>query len=276
MVDKPHCLIPAFDGYKEAKGDLQDLLNSLVMGGYNKYFRIVVLLDGSSRIFEEEFKRQYPSMEFWNHKGNAKNFCGNLNIGLRETRGKTGALVVNMDCIMPHVDHVLTHMVGTQYSSAQSVDLPNKPLEEVVSLLNELSSVDVEYIDVKTLPSMMAPGYCFWIGAQTLDEIGIWPEHLYKASFDDNHMIALALLAGKKVEVSQCRVYHKGSHLDQMKEGKSRTGAYSPVDGSLELHRMKFQDYWKIPANIPADQYIKWILANYTWTYELREAIICT
>ena len=273
---KSYLLIPTYDLYSEAKQDLQDLLTSLRLGSYSTYFRIVVLLDSCSRIFQTEFESKFGDIaEFWNHSGNPLNFTANVNRGLRKARKeKAGALIVNQDCILPNVEHILKHMVGAQFSSSHTIDLPNKPLEEVVSLLNELSNVDVGNIPVQKLPGWKVAGYCFWLGAQTLQEIGLLPEHLLKASFDDDHITALALLAGKTVELTQARVYHKGSHIDQTKTGQSRSGAYGLTDNSLELHRFKFCEYWKIPNGVAPDQYIKWIVSNYEWTPELRKQVI--
>lgn len=272
---KPYLFSPCYDKYPEAKQDLQDLLNSLRAGKYSNFFRVVILLDSCHRIFEHEFQVQFPEFEFWNHKVNPFNFCGNVNRGLRVAREeKVGALIVNQDCIMPHVSHFTGKLASSSMQCTRTVELPNLSLEEVVGRLNELSCSDEENVPVSKINGNKVAGYCFWLAPEVLQEVGLLPEHILKASFDDDHMTALCLLAGFPVELIPTTVYHKGSHIDQTKTGKSRTGAYSPNDGSLELHRIKFCEYWKIPNSVAPENYIKWILQNYEWTPELRQQVI--
>lgn len=268
-MKKPYLLIPAYAGYPEAKEDLRNLLDSLLKGNYTEHFNVLVLLDSTGRIFEHEFKSQYKDFEFHNHSGNPKNFVGNVNIGLRRAREEgVGALVVNQDSILPDTKYLLDTIDENKLIACKTIELKDLSLEEVVGRLNELSDNKEANIPVSELPNRMVAGYCFWVGAKVLKEIGVLPEYLL-ASFDDNHYQTLAQLAGFPVELAPVYIYHIGSHLDQMKEGKSRSGAYSPVDGSLELHRMKFQGYWSIPNEVAPAQYISWILDNYKWEPEL-------
>jgi hypothetical protein len=271
LQSKPLLVVPAYEKYATAREDLENLLLSIKLGEIDKYCRIVVCLDGASRIFETTFKENFPNYEFLNHSGNPKNFTGNSNVGLRIARNEgVGSFLVNMDTILPPWQSLKSLMEGDMVG-ANTIDLPNKPLEEVISLL-EASSKDPTTIPVQELPGWKVPGYCMWYSGALLKEIGLLPEHELRASFDDDFMTALALLAGFKVTKSSVCVYHKGSHIDQAKTKSSLTGSYT--DRDLGLHMDKFYRRWSLHPSVPHEHAIEAILGGYTWTPELREEVI--
>lgn len=268
----PLLVVPTYDKYTTAREDLTNLLDSIKLGTIDQYCRIVVCLDSCHRIFEQEFKAKYPNYEFLNHTGNPLNFCGNSNRGLRIAREEgVGAFLVNQDTILPSWDFLKTMMEGDMVG-ASTVEFKDKPLEEVIRLLEETSGADLRtLIPVQELPGWKVPGYCMWYSDKVLQEIGLLPEDYLEASMDDDHMTVLALLAGFKVTKSKVCCYHKGSHLPDT--SMSRSGAYGVADGSLQLHLSKFYRKWSIPSNIKHEDAIGWILNNFTWDRGLMAVV---
>lgn len=272
LQSKPLLVVPAYEKYATAREDLENLLLSIKLGEIDKYCRIVVCLDGASRIFETTFKENFPNYEFLNHSGNPKNFTGNSNVGLRIARNEgVGSFLVNMDTILPPWQSLKSLMEGDMVG-ANTIDLPNKPLEEVISLL-EASSKDPTTIPVQELPGWKVPGYCMWYSGALLKEIGLLPEHLFTGGMDDDFYTALALLAGFQPVKSSVSVFHLGSHIDQMKKGSSFTGCYSPQ--TLGLAKEKFYRYWSLHPSVPHEKVIEAILSGYKWTEDLRKEVIC-
>lgn len=269
---KPYLFSPCYDKYPQAKEDLTDLLNSLKLGEYNRYFRIVILLDSCHRIFEHEFRSRFGDIaEFWNHNSNNLNFTANTNRGLRKAREEgVGALVVNQDCILPSLEKITNMCRPNWMASAKTMDLPNKPLEEVIRLLDESSLQKYDkYISVMEIPSNKVAGYLFWLAPEVLQEVGVLDDTTFRGSFEDDDITARCLLAGFEAILEPTYCYHKGSHMQE--NSMSRSGAYGVADGSLGLHLSKFYRKWSIPANIKHEDSIKWILANYQWDSSLPQ-----
>lgn len=270
---RPLLVVPAYDKYATAREDLTNLLDSIVLGKTDQFTRVIVCLDGAHRIFEHEFSQKYKTVEFLNHTGNPKNFTGNSNVGLRIARAEgLGAFLINMDTVLPSWGFLKTMMEGDMVG-ANTIELKDKPLEEVISLLEKTSSANpITLTPVQELPGWKVPGYCMWYSPEVLQEIGLLPEHLLKASMDDDFMTALALLADFKVTKSSICCFHKGSHINQLETQSSMTGAYTPQ--SLGLHKEKFYRYWSLSPAVPHDRAIEAILSGYKWTPELREQVI--
>lgn len=267
MGAKPILGIPIYDGYKEAKEDLQQLLTSLKLGGYFEHFRVLGLLDSTHRIFEEEHRRQFSEVEFLNHKSNPLNFTANANRALRIAREQgVGALTVNMDCVMPSVNKILSMCKSNSMVSAYTMDLPDKPLEEVIRLLDE-SSLQNGSKSVKEIPSMKVPGYCFWLAPEVLQKVGVLDDASFRSSFEDDDITIRCLLAGFEVMLAPAYVYHKGSHMKE--NHMSRSGAYGVADNSLALSMEKFYTKWSIPTAVKHEDALRWILANFQWSEEM-------
>ncbi len=263
-MTKPYLLVPAYDKYDQAKEDLHNLLKSLELGAYQKHFRVLVLLDGCHRIFEHEFKSQYKDFEFHNHTGNPRNFTANTSIGLRKAREEgVGALVVNMDTIMPKSQYIISRMVfEDRMTCAASIE--NGDLNEICE-----SVTSQAFTDVRTVVGGKVAGFCFWLGSKVLQKIGVLDDANFKASFEDDDITVRALLAGFRVELAPVFVRHVGTHINQVQKGSSRTGAYSPNDGSLMLHKEKFYRKWSIPSSVAHKDALEWILSSFQWTEEM-------
>lgn len=273
MENRPLLVVPAYDKYATAREDLTNLLDSITLGKTDQFTRVIVCLDGAHRIFEHEFSQKYKTVEFLNHKENPKNFTGNSNIGLRIARTEgLGAFLVNMDTVLPSWDFLKTMMEGDMVG-ANTIELKDKPLEEVINLLDKSSDASPRTLTpVQELPGWKVPGYCMWYSSEVLQEIGLLPEDYLKASMDDDHMTALALLAGFKVTKSSICCYHRGSHINQLETQSSMTGAYTPQ--SLGIHKEKFYRRWSLHPAVPHERAIEVILSAYQWTPELRQQVI--
>jgi GT2 family glycosyltransferase len=262
-------IVPAVDIYASAKQDLTNLLESIKAGATDQHMEIVVCLDSCSRIFEAEFKSLYPEFTFLNHTGNRKNFCGNSNVGLRIARERgVGALLVNMDTILPHYCF-LKKMMGRGMVSASTMEFTEKDsLRDVIEQLSGMSdSFEEAFRPVQQIAGWKVAGYCVYYPGALLQKVGVLDENSFEASMDDDDMTARALLAGFTVEKSGVHCFHKGSHIDQLKTGKSLTGAYS--NETLGLHLKKFYRKWSVPKSVPHAEAIKWVTENFKWSEEM-------
>ena len=260
---------PIYDGYPEAKQDLQDLMYSIERGATDIACDVILSMDSCHRIFEAEARTRYPRAIILNHKGNRKNFCGNANEGLREAykRGYEGVLLVNQDTILPiwHLLKRLTQSPFTGLCSARSMSF-----KEEISLDNRLSG-----LGFKTDGSELNPmetrfaGFCYYYPRNVMEKVGFLDEHSFKAGFDDDDLIVRCLLAGFTCGTVDVWVEHKGSHINQEVTGASRSGAYGIRDGSLGLHLDKFLRKWSVPANVGHAGAQDWILKNFQWDKEL-------
>lgn len=261
--------VPVYDGYPEAKQDLQDLMYSIERGATDIACDVILSMDSCHRIFEAEARTRYPRAIILNHKGNRKNFCGNANEGLREAykRGYEGVLLVNQDTILPiwHLLKRLTQSPFTGLCSARSMSF-----KEEISLDNRLSG-----LGFKTDGSELNPmetrfaGFCYYYPRNVMEKVGFLDEHSFKAGFDDDDLIVRCLLAGFTCGTVDVWVEHKGSHINQEVTGASRSGAYGIRDGSLGLHLDKFLRKWSVPANVGHAGAQDWILKNFQWDKEL-------
>lgn len=271
---RPTIVAPCYSEYSEARQDLTDLLDSIIEGGTADHCNVIVCLDAAPLVFEEEFEEKYGAkVLFINHTGNRLNFVGNANIGLNYVlkEAKGGAILINQDCIIPPWESFQNLLVGFTEKgaflvSAQSVDLgEEKTLQQK---MNELWNLDSgNYVSVKKLPAMKFAGYCYYIPRVILETVGLL-DPTFVASLDDDDYIVRTLLAGFGACVSGVRVQHKGSHIDQLKEGKSRSGAYTPHD--LGPHLTKYRAKYSIPPDVSHDDCVSWILQNQEWRPEMR------
>lgn len=264
MENKRYAIcVPVYDGYPEAKQDLQDLMYSIERGATNIACDVILCLDSCHRIFEMEARNKYPGAIILNHKGNRKNFCGNANEGLREAykRGYEGVLLVNQDTILPiwHLLKRLTQSPFTGLCSARSMAFKEEvPLETRLFALgtktdgSELNPTETRFA-----------GFCYYYPKNVMEKVGFLDQHSFRAGFDDDDLIVRCLLAGFTCGTVDVWVEHKGSHLQD--NSKSRSGAYGVADGSLGLHLNKFLRKWSVPANIGHDGAQQWILDNFQW-----------
>lgn len=265
---------PIYDGYPEAKQDLQDLMESIEIGASDIACDVILSMDSCHRIFEMEARSRYPNAIILNHSGNRKNFCGNANTGLREVykRGYEGALLVNQDTILPSWTFLrrLTESPFTGLCSARSM-----PFKEDTNLATKLFTLGTKTdgsqlnpVDTKDLPANKFAGFCYYYPKNVMEKVGFLDDQSFRAGFDDDDIIVRCLLAGFTCGTVDVWVEHKGSHVDQNVTGQSRSGAYAISD--LGLHQLKYYDKWKIPANIKHENAITWILQNYIWVPEMR------
>ena len=276
-MDKSLALVvPVYDGYPEAKKDLDNLMVSIKEGATDLVCDVILSMDSCHRIFEAEYRSKYPNATVLNHSGNRKNFCGNVNSGLREAfnKGYEGALLVNQDTILPawHFLKRLTQSPFTGLCSARSlafkedIELPTK----LFTLGSKTDGSALNPTDIKDLPANKFAGFCYFYPRSVMEKVGFLDEYNFRAGFDDDDIIVRTLLAGFSCGIVDVWVEHKGSHIDQEKTGQSRSGAYATSD--LGIHMSKYYRKWSIPGNVGHDKAIAWILQNYVWAEELKIA----
>lgn len=275
MTDRRLAIVsPIYDGYPEAKQDLEDLMYSIERGASDIACDVILSMDSCHRIFQVEAEKRYPRATVLNHKDNRKNFCGNANIALREAykRGYEGVLLVNQDTILPiwHLLKRLTQSPFTGLCSARSRALKEDvPLEtRCFALGAQTDNSPLNPVDTKDLPANKFAGFCYYYPRTVMEKVGFLDEYSYRAGFDDDDLIARCLLAGFTCGTVDVWVEHKGSHVDQQKTGQSRSGAYTVND--LGPHMSKYYRKWSIPANIPHEKAIAWILENFQWSEEMK------
>lgn len=257
-------VIPATDYRPHCISLLDRLCKSIVRGGTSTSpeTEIVICMDGCSTDFVEFFQDTYSEFTYLIHKGNRRNFCANSNMGLRYAHSKgMSAILCNQDTVLPDWKYLGWLQAGGQgLTSTQSVEESD---QDKLNILNQAQ--EPAYISVldDSVPTNKFAGYCYYIDHSVMEEIGFLHEP-FGASFDEDLYITKALLAGFPVQISNIKVYHEGTHIDQAAlGGQSLTGAYG--GDLLQMNHHKYRFMWQIPPEVQHPQYVKWILANYKW-----------
>lgn len=266
-------VIPCCDVKSNNKDQLDNLLESIEIGGTAKACPIICCFDGCSEVFVDYFKNKYPFIKDKAiiNEGNKGGFCVNSNKGLRYVHQnlESDAILCNQDTILPSWDvlHNITYNKGL--CSTQTIIPPPGTVEEIRDFLdNEFSA---GYTSVMEVPGNKFAGYCYYLSKELMFEIGYLYEP-YIASFDDDDFTARALVAGFPVEISGVKCYHTGSHFDTTQTGESMTGAYTM--GMMGLNLVIYRERFKVPFDIPHDQMINWITNHYKGKWEVIKPFV--
>lgn len=242
-------VIPICDIKENNLGQLDRLLSSPCFpGGFDE---VLCLYDACDEAFIEYFEEKYPFTTTMANNKNRLNFAKNSNRGLRKCiEDKCGALLINMDCILPDWESISKLFIGFSTAQAQgSMDLPPGSGEA-------------------TIIKDKFPFYCTHIPYEVLEKVGIL-DGVYIASAEDDDYIARAYLAGFEAYTIDCPIYHEGSLIDGTKEGwESASGAYNAA--SLDKSISRYYNKYRIPREIEHSQALQWILNNHKWKGEMK------
>lgn len=252
-------LIPAADIKSDSFAYIEQLLLSIERGKIDPHYEIVVMFDGCHEEFVDKVFDRFPFVRFdqrFINLSKQKNFCGNVNAGLRILHGQEGknVIVVNQDCILPSVAYFKRIEYGDLTSATELVLA--QELEQIDGLnqvLEDCQDKEPTYTRVEKII-----GFCMYLSSSLMDRVGYLNEYL-QASFDDDDLSAKANLLDIPIYQSNVAVNHFQGKL----------GAYSGID--LPVRKNQFNILWQIPLTVPHDQFQKWIKDNCTWQESFKD-----
>lgn len=251
-------VIPACD-LKGAKNrdQLTALLDSVKdYPGINETLFIVVCFDGCKKAFISDFVQRFPFIVPVINAGNRLNFARNANLGFKHACRKLNSdvVLVNQDCILPCWE-IFKEVRGEGVVTTQSINLDGAANKKLILDRQQDFTGKVEI-------RSKFPFYCVFINKDVVDKIGFL-DGVFIACFEDDDYITRALLAGFKVEKSNVKIYHEGSHIETTGFWESASGSYNLF--RLNLSKNKYTDKWKIPLEVTHDDMINWVLDHHEW-----------
>jgi len=247
-------IIPVCDIRDRNFKDLVELLSSIEAGGYLEECKVVIAFDSCEDDFTEKINEKFPWILGIVNTGNRLQFTKNTNNGIRFVLSQwpdEDVFIVNQDTILPHWSH-LKQVIGEGISSPHTIG--NDKLDDLNLHTGEREKVEKFAF------------YCVHISNSVLKKIGLL-DGVFKRCFSDDDYVARASLAGFPVEMTNIKVYHKGSHIDTSQPGwESGSGCYnaSTLGEELQQYLTKWQ------CRVGHDEAMKWILSNHVWQEEMK------
>lgn len=231
---------------------LENLLNSIELGGYLPEVGVLGLFDATSEDFFTFFRERCTWLKCMYNTGNRLLFTKNVNVGIRwvlQNQPDNDIILVNQDTILPDWQY-LKLIQGEGISSPSSTNIPDR------DKLNELNGKEVKRNKVNNVPF-----YCTYINSQVIKKIGLL-DACMKTTCSDEDMCLRAKLAGFEVEaVDGVSIYHAGTHIDVKPGWESPSGSY---DAELLTKEVK-QMLTKYQCTTDHAGFFNWVLQNYSW-----------
>lgn len=240
----------------KSREQINNLLNSIIEGNIDKYCNVIVVFDACHPYFIEDILDSYPFILAIVNNKNRLHFARNSNLGLRYAHQilKTSVVLVNQDCILPAWEH-FSKLPGKGIVTPTSI-----PQSEG---LNKAQPPQHKRVEVRE----KFPFYCVFISKEVMDEIGYLDGVFCKPTFEDDDYLTRALLKGLTCTKTNVIVSHMGSHIDTSGEWESTSGSYTKTD--LGENLMKYGTKWQVPAGVPHEKILEYILENHTFTQEM-------
>ena len=251
-------IIPAANTRPICPKLLDDLLYSIVRGGYVDKWKIVVCFDNCGELFVEQFQKRYPFIDSLVNIANNIQFAANANNGLRYAHNLGhDCFVLNQDTIVPKIEH-LDKVRGKGLATPFPLDCdePGKSPDEIQDELNAWCEAPRRIV-VKT-PSIKFGGFCMYLSKELMDKIG-YLDQGFIATFEDDDVCVRANLAGFPVEEVNIPVHHYIKNRNNSIVETS-TGAYNSARMQIAMYRFRLK--WLIPPEIEHPEFNSWILCK--------------
>lgn len=244
-------VIPVADVSNKSTELLDQLMQSIDSQKIYEEFPVYICYDSCADRFIEYFQLKYPYTIPVINSGNRLNFAANINRGLRIVRDLGyNALAVNQDTILPDLKY-LKQISGEGIVSPKQVCIDEDP-KDILNKLNKSQESVVRYSNQTKLT-----GFCMFLSNKVLKQIGLFNES-YIATFEDDHICALALIADIPLQEVSIKVHHFISKCESYNLER------------LGDNTVKFRAIWGIPANITHLKFNEYIKDNYDWNDRFR------
>ena len=245
-------IVPVTDIKENNKEDLDKLLSSISIGGYEEC-QIICCFDSTEEDFYLYFNEKYPFITCLINQSNRLQCTKNVNNGIRYSLSHfpdAHVILVNQDCILPRWEY-LKELEGKGLATPNSVDNLN--------LVNERPFIRTRVT--------RTPFYCTFINNQVLKVVGLL-DGVLKITHSDDDMCLRTQLAGFPVEIVSISIHHKGTHINCPEGWNSRSGAYTQND--LNFENAIYRTKWQVSTSIPHGEIISTVLKTHKWEESMK------